>query len=183
MAHVCRRREVDSRGAIPAVLVHGEGSPIPLPSMYFRTASMVAHAAFCAPDDLLNHAWNDMMNCALAAGELLPLLRVVLAQPLPFPPCRLPAWLARVQSSGNEPRTSQFLFVRARNHATTGIATNPGPSVERAALHMLAHAPQRVGENASTERLQPRGHACGTQETRLKSLPAIGQGQKGLEGS
>ena len=29
---------------------------------------MVVDAEFCAPDDLLDSAWNDIVNCAIAAG-------------------------------------------------------------------------------------------------------------------
>jgi hypothetical protein len=183
MAHGCRRMEGGSSGAIPEVLVQGEGSPLPLSSRDFRTASMVANAEFCAPDALLNQAWNDIMHCAIAAEGAAPIAAMVASPAAALPAFSLPAGLARVQSSGNEPRTFKFLVVRTRNPTRTGIAQNPGPSVERDALRMLAHAPQRVVENASPERLQPRGHACGTQATRLKSLPITGQGKKGREGS
>jgi hypothetical protein len=141
MAHGCRRMEVGSSEAIPEVLVQGEGSPIPLPSRDFRTASMVANAGFYASDALLNHAWNDIMNCALAAEGTAPIAARVASPAAALPAFRLPAWLARVQSSGNEPRTFKFLVVRNSHHTRTGIAQNSGPSVERDALHMLAHAP------------------------------------------
>lgn len=68
MAHVCRRVELGRSGSIPETMVKWEGSPIPIPYMYFRTSSMVAYAEFCAPDDLLNNAWNDVVSCAIAAG-------------------------------------------------------------------------------------------------------------------
>jgi len=45
--------------------------------MYFRTSSMVAYAEFCAPDDLLNSAWNDIVSCAMAAGAAAGIAAIV----------------------------------------------------------------------------------------------------------
>jgi hypothetical protein len=77
MAHVCRRVEIGRSGSIPEVKVEWEGSPIPVPYMYFRTSSMFAYAEFCAPDDLLNSVWTDIMNCAMAAGVAAGIAAVV----------------------------------------------------------------------------------------------------------
>jgi len=77
MAHVCRRVELGRSGSIPETMVKWEGSPIPIPYMYFRTSSMVAYAEFCAPDDLLNSAWNDIVSCAMAAGAAAGIAAIV----------------------------------------------------------------------------------------------------------
>jgi hypothetical protein len=68
MAYVCRKIELGRSGSIPEVMVKWEGFPTPIPCTYFRTSSMVAYAEICAPDDLLNKAWNDIFICALTAA-------------------------------------------------------------------------------------------------------------------
>jgi hypothetical protein len=39
-----------------------------IPKVEYRTSSMVVDAEFCAPDNLLDSAWNDIVNCAIMAG-------------------------------------------------------------------------------------------------------------------
>src|ERR1035437_3229143 len=68
MAYVCNELEIGSSGNIPETMVQWEGSPIPVPYMYFRNSSMHVTAHFCGPDDLMNQVWNDIVNCAVAAG-------------------------------------------------------------------------------------------------------------------
>jgi hypothetical protein len=89
MAHVCRQIELGRSGSIPEVMVKWEGHPIPIPYAYFRTSSMVAYAEICAPDDLLNTSWNDIVNCALAAAGV-----AVIASIVASPAAALPAFQA-----------------------------------------------------------------------------------------
>ena len=64
----CRQIELGRSGSIPEVEIKWEGKPIPKPIEYHRTASMVAFAEVCGPDDILNNAWHDIVTCALAAA-------------------------------------------------------------------------------------------------------------------
>ena len=68
MANVCRKVELGRHGSIPELKIKWEGSPIPTPKAFCRTSSLVVYAEFCAPDDLLDNAWNDIVNCAILAG-------------------------------------------------------------------------------------------------------------------
>jgi hypothetical protein len=75
MAYVCRKIELGRSGSIPEVMVKWEGFPTPIPCTYFRTSSIVAYAEICAPDDLLNKAWNNVVIRALtAAGAVATIL-------------------------------------------------------------------------------------------------------------
>lgn len=109
MAHVCRRLELGRSGSIPETMVKWEGSPIPIPYMYFRTSSMVAFAEFCAPEDLLNTAWNDIVGCAMAAGGMAGIAAIVAgpaaalsAFELTFKPCAM----AKLGERANEVQVS-----------------------------------------------------------------------------
>jgi len=81
MAHVCRRVEIGRSGSTPETMVKWEGSPIPAPYMYFRTTSTVAYAEICAPGDLLNASWGDVVGCAIAAGETVG-ISLIIADPI-----------------------------------------------------------------------------------------------------
>ena len=69
MSYACRQLELGRNGSIPETMVKWEGSPIPVPHMYFRTSSTVAYAEFCAPEDILENVWTDVVACAQTAGE------------------------------------------------------------------------------------------------------------------
>ena len=69
MPYVCRQLELGRGGAVPESMVKWEGSPIPAPYMYYRTSSPVAYAEFCAPADILDNVWTDVVACAMTAGE------------------------------------------------------------------------------------------------------------------
>lgn len=77
MAHVCRRVEIGRSGFIPETMVKWEGSPIPAPYMYFRTTSTVAYAEICAPGDILDTSWNDVVSCAITAGETVGISTII----------------------------------------------------------------------------------------------------------
>lgn len=86
-----------------------EGSPIPVPYTYFRTSSMTAFAEFCAPGDLLNSVWNDVVSCALTAGATAGIAAIVAgpeaataAFELTFRPCIV----AKVGARANEIQVS-----------------------------------------------------------------------------
>ena len=77
MAYVCNDVEIGSSGNIPETMVKREGSPIPVPYMYFRNSSMNVTAHFCGPDDIMNELWNNIVNCAVAAGVAAGLAAIV----------------------------------------------------------------------------------------------------------
>ena len=58
-------------------MVKWEGSPIPAPYMYFRTTSTVAYAEFCAPNDILDSVWTDVVACAIKVGETVGIATIV----------------------------------------------------------------------------------------------------------
>jgi hypothetical protein len=68
MNYICRRVELGRHGRVPETMVKWEGHPIPTPYMYFRTSSMVAYAEVCAPDNLGDEAWSEVLKCAGSAG-------------------------------------------------------------------------------------------------------------------
>jgi hypothetical protein len=93
MAYVCNEVEIGSSGNIPETMVKWEGSPIPVPYMYFRNSSMHVTAHFCGPDDLMNELWNDIVNCAVAAGAAAGLAAIVAS-----PAAAMPAFQASFEA-------------------------------------------------------------------------------------
>ncbi len=89
MSHVCRRIELGRVGSITETMIKWEGSPIPVPYMYFRTSSIRVYADICAPDDLLNSFWNDIVSCAGVAAGVATLAAIVAG-----PEAALPAFRA-----------------------------------------------------------------------------------------
>lgn len=77
MGYVCRQLELGRSGLTPESMVQWEGSPIPAPYMYFRTSSSVARAEFCAPEDILDSVWPDVVACATNASETVGLSTII----------------------------------------------------------------------------------------------------------
>ncbi|WP_428390290.1 hypothetical protein [Lichenicoccus sp.] len=68
MGQECRQIELGRSDSIPEYMVKWEGSPIPHAVTYQRSSSMVAFAEICAPADLLNESWHDIITCSIAAA-------------------------------------------------------------------------------------------------------------------
>jgi hypothetical protein len=77
MPYVCRQLELGRSGSVPESMVKWEGTPIPAPHMYYRTLSTVAYAEFCAPGDILNSVWTDVVACAIRAAETVGIARII----------------------------------------------------------------------------------------------------------
>jgi len=80
MSNACRQIELGRSGYLPESMVKWEGSPIPAPYMYYRTSSMVAYAELCAPEDLFDTFWSEVVSCAIAAGATVG-VSVIVADP------------------------------------------------------------------------------------------------------
>ncbi len=65
MTDSCRKVELGRHGSIPEIKVTWNGI---VPTTHCRTSSLVVYAEFCAPNDLLDSAWNDIVSCAIGAG-------------------------------------------------------------------------------------------------------------------
>ncbi len=65
MAEVCKSLEIGRHGNIPEFRVKWEGIKSKLQT---RRSSMIIEAQFCGPEDLLNNAWNDVVQCAMSAA-------------------------------------------------------------------------------------------------------------------
>lgn len=77
MPNICRQIELGRSGYFPETKVKWEGFPIPVPYMYLRTLSTVTYAEFCGPGDNLDNSWNDVLDCAIAAGGAVGILEIV----------------------------------------------------------------------------------------------------------
>ena len=77
MTHICRQTEIGRNGFFPETMVKWEGTPIPRPYMYLRILSMVTFAEFCAPGDILDKAWDDVVACAITAGGAVDLATLI----------------------------------------------------------------------------------------------------------
>ena len=77
MSYVCRQIELGRSGSVPESMVKWEGTPIPAPFMYYRTSSIVAFAEFCAPSDILDSVWNEVVTCAMTAGKTVGIATIV----------------------------------------------------------------------------------------------------------
>nr|WP_321465313.1 hypothetical protein [uncultured Desulfobulbus sp.] len=69
MSYACRQLELGRTGLVAESKVKWEGSPIPAPYIYYRTSSTVAYAEFCAPGDLLDAHWGDIVASAIMAAK------------------------------------------------------------------------------------------------------------------
>jgi hypothetical protein len=58
-------------------MVKWEGSPIPAPYIYYRTSSSVAFADICAPGDILDSIWTDVVSCAITVVEAVGVSTVI----------------------------------------------------------------------------------------------------------
>jgi len=69
MSYACRQLELGRTGLVAESKVKWEGSPIPAPYFYYRTSSTVAYAEFCAPGDILEAHWSDIVTAAMVATK------------------------------------------------------------------------------------------------------------------
>lgn len=69
MSYTCRQLELGRTGLVAESKVAWEGSPIPAPHFYYRTSSTVAYAEFCAPGDMLDTHWSEIVTAAMVAGK------------------------------------------------------------------------------------------------------------------
>ncbi|MGD9947206.1 MAG: hypothetical protein AB7U29_01860 [Desulfobulbus sp.] len=69
MSHTCRQLELGRIGMVAESKVKWEGSPIPAPYIYYRTSSTVAYAEFCAPGDMLDAHWAEIVASAMMATK------------------------------------------------------------------------------------------------------------------
>jgi hypothetical protein len=77
MPNVCHKTDIGSVSGIPEFKVEWEGHPIPHPILYTKTSRLVVYAEICGPDDLLNDAWNDIVQCAAVAGAAAGITAIV----------------------------------------------------------------------------------------------------------
>jgi len=77
MSYVCREIELGRSGSVPESMVKWEGSPIPAPYIYYRTSSSVAFADICAPGDILDSIWTDVVACAITVVEAVGVATVI----------------------------------------------------------------------------------------------------------
>lgn len=92
MAVVCNRTDIGAVDGVPEFKVEWEGSPIPLPVLYTRKSRIVAYAEICAPDDLVNQVWNDIVQCA--AGAAATSVAAIIASPVAALPAFKAAFIA-----------------------------------------------------------------------------------------
>ncbi len=69
MSYACRQLELGRTGLVAESKVKWEGSPIPAPYVYYRTASTVAYAEFCAPGEVIEDHWADIVASAMMAAK------------------------------------------------------------------------------------------------------------------
>ena len=77
MPYVCRQIELGRSGFFPETMVKWEETPIPRPYMYLRILSTVAYAEFCAPQDILESAWSDIVACAITASGTIGITTII----------------------------------------------------------------------------------------------------------
>lgn len=71
MSYACRQLELGRTGLVAESKVKWEGSPLPAPYIYYRTSSTVAYAEFCAPGDMLDAHWGDIVASAMMAAQAI----------------------------------------------------------------------------------------------------------------
>ncbi len=77
MSHACRQIELGRNGSVPESMVKWEGSPIPAPYIYYRTSSTAAFAEICAPEDILESIWDDVVACSKKVVESIGVLAII----------------------------------------------------------------------------------------------------------
>lgn len=77
MSYACRQLELGRIGLIPESKVQWEGSPIPAPYVYYRTSSTVAYVELCAPGELLEAHWSDIVSAAVTAAKAVGIDKIV----------------------------------------------------------------------------------------------------------
>ncbi|MBM9616006.1 hypothetical protein JWJ90_17185 [Desulfobulbus rhabdoformis] len=76
MSYACRQLELGRTGLVAESKVKWEGSPIPQPYIYYRTTSTVAYAELCAPGDVLDAHWSEIVAAAISAGKAVGVERI-----------------------------------------------------------------------------------------------------------
>lgn len=87
MGEVCKSVEIGRHGNIPEFRTRFRG----LLDTYIETrrSAVIVEAQFCGPDDLLDNAWSDVVQCALGAAGVAGIATIVAS-----PPSALPAFQA-----------------------------------------------------------------------------------------